>query len=474
MSDAELAFLSAVEQMELLRDGTVSSLELTEMYLDRIEEHNDRLGAYVTVAADHARATARAADDRRAARGDSDPDVPPLLGLPIAVKDLNDTAGIRTTHGTVEWSDRIPDTDDIVVARLRAAGCVFLGKTIVPEFGTLNVSEPPGYPPGRNPWDTGRSPGGSSGGSAAAAAAGLCAVAQGSDAGGSIRIPSSWSGCYGLKPSRGRVPWGPPPDPFLWTNGPIGRSVADAAAMLDVLQGARAGDPYTPAVPARRYTQEVGADSGRLRVAVHPHPGVEAGAVAQPNRSAVDDTASLLSDLGHDVVEAAPEWAFDPEVTLLSATMVAADEDAQAGVRPPEDTWDTWNQGLVGLARLQTSSQLAAAQQKAMVVTRDVASFFSDVDLLITPTVAQPPPEVGWVGSLRFEDFLELAAYTPFTGLWNLTGQPAASLPLALDDAGLPVGVQMIGAGGDEATILRVSARIEMERPWAHRRPPGV
>lgn len=474
MNDTDLAFLPAVEQATLLSDRSISSLELTEMYLRRIEQNNDRLGAYVTVAADQARIAARAADDRRASTARTEGPLPPLLGVPIALKDLNDTAGIRTTHGTAEWSDRIPDTDDPVVARLREAGCVFLGKTIVPEFGTLNVSEPPGYPPGRNPWDTGRSSGGSSGGSAAAVAAGLCAVAQGSDAGGSIRIPSSWSGCYGLKPTRGRVSWGPPPDPFLWINGPISRSVADAAAMLDVLQGARSGDLYTPTVPARPYVDEVGAEPGRLRIAVHPHPGVEAAAVAQPNRSAVDDTASLLSDLGHEVVEAAPEWAFDLEATLLSATIVAADEDAQAEVRPPEDTWDPWNQGLVGLARLQTASQLAAAEQKAMVVTRDVASFFSDVDLLITPTVAQPPPEVGWVGALQFEEFLELTAYTPFTGLWNLTGQPAASLPLALDDTGLPVGVQIVGAGGDEATILRVSAQIEKERPWADRRPPGV
>jgi amidase len=201
MEPRDLAFTSALEQAAMLRNGEISSRDLTEIYLDRIEALNPTISAYVTVAADAARESAARADEVRA----SDDDVPPFLGVPISIKDLSDTAGIRSTHGTAEWHDRIPEHDDEVVARCRAAGFVFLGKTIVPEFGPLNISEPPAYPPGRNPWNPELSCGGSSGGAAAALAAGLCAISHGSDGGGSIRNPSAWCGVVGLKPQRGRV-----------------------------------------------------------------------------------------------------------------------------------------------------------------------------------------------------------------------------------------------------------------------------
>ncbi len=469
MTDDDLAFTAAVEQAAMIRRREISSVELVECYLRRIEQHNDRLGAFVTVAADQALDAAHRAD--RMVGGEAD--LPPLLGVPVSVKDLNETAGIRTTHGTAEWADRVPDRDDAVVARMRRAGCVILGKTIVPEFGTLNVSEPPAYPPGRNPWAPEHSAGGSSGGAAAAASAGLCALSQGSDAGGSIRIPSAWSGCYGIKPSRGRVPWGPPPDPFLWVNGPITRTVADAAALLDALARPRRGDSYTPPAPARPFAAEVGADPGRLRIAVHPHPGRTTEQVAPAHRRAVEDVAVLLTELGHQVIENAPARAYADELMLLTASILAADEDAQTPTRPPEDTWDPWNRTLVGVARAQSATDLAGARQSALVATHEIAEFFSDHDLLVTPTVAQAPPAVGWARGLSFDDLLELAALTPFTGAWNLTGHPAASLPLATDGDGFPVGVQVIGAHGDEATVLRVSAQLEAARSWADRHPPG-
>ncbi len=238
MAPSELVFSSALEQAEMLERREVSSVELVECYLERIERLNPRLNSYITVASDHARAAARDADVRRAAGGE----VPRFLGVPISIKDLADTAGIVSTHGTAEWRDRLPDCDDAVVAKLRAAGFVFLGKTVVPEFGPLNISEAPGYPPGRNPWNPDLNCGGSSGGAAAALAAGMCPVSHGSDGGGSIRNPSSWCGVFGLKPQRGRISRAPHPQSMFSLDGPITRTVADAAALLDVMAGVVTGD----------------------------------------------------------------------------------------------------------------------------------------------------------------------------------------------------------------------------------------
>ncbi|HSC27476.1 MAG TPA: amidase, partial [Vicinamibacterales bacterium] len=230
--DNELAFTSALEQRDLVRRREVSPSELVELYLERIEQLNPQLDAFLTVATDHARAAARAAEKEFAASRDN-ADLPPFLGVPISIKDLNDTAGIRTTHATAAWRDRVPDEDDEVVARIRRAGFIILGKTNTPEFGSRAVTQSPAYPSGRNPWDVSRTCGGSSGGAGAAVAAGLGAVAQGSDGGGSIRIPSGWNGVFGIKPSRGRVSSAPGPQSWNATNGPIARTVADAAALLD-------------------------------------------------------------------------------------------------------------------------------------------------------------------------------------------------------------------------------------------------
>src|SRR5262249_45806080 len=230
-----------------------SSVELIDCYLARIEELNPVLNSYITVAADHARSAARAADERR---GGNDDDVPRFLGVPISVKDLADTAGIVSTHGRAEWRHPIPDHADAVVAKLRAAGFVFLGKTVVPEFGPLNISEPPAYPPGRNPWNPELNCGGSSGGAAAALVAGLCPASHGSDGGGSIRNPSSWCGTFGLKPQRGRVSHAPYPQGMFSIDGPITRTVADAGALLDVMSGYVTGDAWWAPPPERAFLDE--------------------------------------------------------------------------------------------------------------------------------------------------------------------------------------------------------------------------
>jgi amidase len=465
---SNLAFASALEQAALLARGEVTSLELVELYLGRIAALNPVLNSYITVAADFALDAARAADARRAGGGD----VPPFLGVPISIKDLADTAGIVSTHGTAEWRDRVPDRDDEVVAKLRAAGFVFLGKTVVPEFGPLNISEPPGYPPGRNPWDPELSSGGSSGGAAAALVAGMCAASHGSDGGGSIRNPSSWCGAFGLKPQRGRVSRAPHPQNMFSIDGPITRTVADAAALLDVMSGYVDGDAYWAPPPARPFADEVGADPGRLRVAFHAHPGVAADACAPANRRAAEDTAKLLAELGHEVEEAVPPGYADG-VATSAAALFAAEHAAAADLAPypPLDTLDPWMKTLVEMGRVVPAVEYVKALHEINDVSRRTVEFFDDHDLFVSPTLALPPPRVGSMTGAGIEEMLKFLALTPFTPLWNTTGQPAASLPLAHDEQGLPVGVQLVGRPAAEATIIRVCAQVEQAQPWRDRRP---
>src|SRR5438067_1694392 len=300
MTDTELAFASALEQAELVRTKQVTPVGLVELYATRIEKLNPELNAFVTLSLDRALDEAREAESHA-----GDDDIPPFYGVPISIKDLNDTAGIRTTQGSAAFAERVPDTDDDVVAALKRAGFIILGKTNTPEFGNGPWTEPLAFGPTRNPWDTERTPGGSSGGAAAALAAGLCPISQGSDGGGSIRIPASCCGLFGIKPSRGRVSHSPGAQSFLSQNGPIARSVADAAALLDVLAGYATGDAWYAPPPERPFADEVGRPPGRLRIAFTTRGEMDA-AVAPGNRQAVHETAKLLEELGHDVVEAAP------------------------------------------------------------------------------------------------------------------------------------------------------------------------
>lgn len=470
MDDRELAFTPAIDQAAMVRRKEVSPTELVECYLGRIEALDGDLNSYVTVAADFARSHAQAAE-ARLAKGDDD--LPPFLGVPISIKDLNDTAGIVSTHATAEWHDRVPEDDDEVVARVKQAGFVFLGKTITPEFGPLNISEPPAYPPGRNPWDPERSCGGSSGGAAAALAAGLCPISQGSDGGGSIRNPSSWCGVFGIKPSRGRVSAAPDAQQFFSINGPLARTVADGAALLDAMAGPATGDAWWAPPLARPLVEEVGAEPGALRVAFHEHPGVEPDACAPANRAAVRDTVQRLEELGHTVKEALPP-GYDEDVLLSSAMIFAADHAARADLEPypPLDTLDPWMKTMVEMGRGVPAHEYAKAMAGLQAMSRRTVAFFGEYDLFVSPTVAGPPPFVGSMAGAGMEDLMKFWALTPFTALWNTTGQPAVSLPLAHDDAGLPVGVQIVGRPAAEATLVRVSAQLESANPWIDRRPP--
>jgi amidase len=470
--DQELAFATALEQADLLRGRAVSPTELVELYLERIDRLNPSLGAYITVASDFARQRAKEAERELAAGEHS----PPFLGVPISIKDLNNTAGIRTTYATAAWKDRVPDYDDDTVARIKRAGFVIIGKTITPEFGLPNISEPPAYPPGRNPWNPELSCGGSSGGAASAIAAGLCPISQGSDGGGSIRNPSAWCGTVGLKPSRGRVSHAPQPNAIFSINGPLARTVADAAALLDVMSGYTNGDAFWAPPPDRPFADEAGVDPGRLRVAFHPHPGVEADACAPACAAAARDTAKLLEELGHHVEEATPP-VIDAE--LLTRVSLAFAVNFAAGSRspdalPPIETMAPWFQTMYLVGNSVSGIDYVAAMDAVYAESRRVIEWFEDYDVLVTPTVAQPPPPVGLLGPDT--DFMaevpRLFALTPFTAMWNNTGQPAISLPVAMDGDGLPVGVQIVGRPAAEATLVRVGAQVEAARPWRDRRPP--
>jgi amidase len=457
----DLAFMGATEQAELVRRREISPAALVETYLERIERLDPQLNAYVTVCADRALAAARTAEASNAKS--------PFHGVPISIKDLAETAGVRTTFSSRAYADFVPEYSVAVVHRLEDAGFVMLGKTNTPEFGSTAVTESELNGACRNPWDTTRTPGGSSGGAAAAVAAGLCPVGHGSDGGGSIRIPASCCGLFGIKPSRGRVS----PSPYgglegLSTNGPITRTVLDAAALLDVMAGYETGDPYWAPPPERLFAEEVRREPGRLRIAITATPGFDAP-VDAVCVAAVEDAAQLLADLGHDVEEATPEWHDERLLDLFARVW----QVSPALFARDLELLEPLNRVLAEEAARTSSVAYVEATAALRELARKVVAFWNDYDVVLTPTLAQPPVPIGsiLVGE-GWEQFHNAALFTPFTPIANVTGQPAVSLPLFWNGDGLPIGVHLIGRPADEATLFRVSAQLEQARPWRDRRPP--
>lgn len=459
----ELAFTPALELAERIRNGDVTSLELVEMYLERIERIDPTLNAYVTVDADGALSAAR--EERSG----------PFAGVPISIKDLTETAGLRTTLSTKALADNVPAFDTATVRRIRDAGFVVLGKTNTPEFGTIAMTESELNGACRNPWDTSRTPGGSSGGAAAATAAGLCPIAQASDGGGSIRIPASCCGLVGIKPSRGRVspaPWGSG-SLGLGTNGPIARTVRDAAALLDVLSGYETGDAFVAPAPERAFLAEAELEPGRLRVAFTTTPLVDVP-VDETCALAVLETAALLAELGHDVREATPPWN-DPD---LVEHFIRVWQVGPAAMGIDFDLLEPINRALAEDAVATPSPALTGSVYRLQAETRKLVAFWDDVDVLVTPTLALPPVPIGWTfedtGGDPHEAFMRQFLFTPFTAVFNVTGQPAMSLPLHRGADGLPIGVQFVGKPFAEATLVRLAAQLEQARPWIDYRPPLV
>ncbi|MDJ0344545.1 amidase [Streptomyces sp. H10-C2] len=473
---AQLHDLTAVEQAEAVRTGSVSPVELTEHYLDRIERLNESVGAYITVTPEVARKQAADAESEALSARREQRELPPLHGVPVPVKDLNFVAGVRCTLGSRAYADHVPDVDDHVVTKLREAGTILLGKTNTPEFGLPCYTENQLAPPARTPWDLERSAGGSSGGAAAAVASGLAPVAQGSDGGGSIRIPASVCGLFGIKPSRGRVSGGPVQHDVsgLSTSGPIARTVADAATLLDVLAGPMPGAPYgVPALPpGATFASYAGTEPGQLRVVALPTPPVPGVELHPDCRAAYDAAAELLRGLGHQVdemelpVDEGIRHAFGRAWGVMSTVYPVAPEH--------EELLMPLTRHLRERGGRVSGPEFAAALYSFRALGQLIAdALLSSYDVILTPTLAQPP---ALVGGLRNDadpaaEFEGLAAFTPFTPLYNATGQPAVSVPLHWTEAGLPIGVMFGGRYGDEATLIQLSAQLEAARPWAARRP---
>ncbi len=474
---AEPHDLTALEQADAIRTGTLSPVDLTEHYLERIDRLGATMGAFITLTPEIARdQAARAEREAFAARRDGR-DLPSLHGVPVPVKDLNYVAGVRCTMGSAAYADHVPNVDDHVVTKLREAGTVLLGKTNTPEFGLTSYTENRLAPPARTPWDLDRAAGGSSGGAAAAVSSGLAPLAHATDAAGSIRIPASVCGLFGIKPSRGRVSGGPVRHDVsgLATSGSLARTVADAAALLDVLAGAMPGDPYAaPSLPAgETFSDHVTRDPGRLRVAAMPDPPVPGVGVHPDCRAALDDAAGLLRELGHEVEEVAlpaDNGLRDAVVTMW---------EVMSTVYPIPPAREKLLMPLTRHLRERGTAVFAPRLAGALYAFRAIGQMIADTlltsyDVILSPTLAQPP---ALVGGLRDDsdpdaEFAGLMGFTPFTPVYNVTGQPAVSIPLHWTEAGLPIGVMLGGRYGDEATLISVSAQLEAARPWFARRPP--
>jgi amidase len=462
--------LTALEQAAAVKAREVSPVELVEHYLDRIDRHSDAVGAFVTVTAEAARAAARVAEQAVVAGVE----LPALAGVPIAIKDLNAVAGVPMTLGTAAFAPLRPDYDDHVVTRLRAAGTISLGKSATPEFGLPCYTEPDGMPPARTPWDLTRSAGGSSGGAGAAVAAGLVPFAQGSDGGGSVRIPASVCGLVGIKVSRGRISNGPLLGDVtgLGCNGPLARTVADAVAMLDAMAGPMPGDPHWAPPPAEPFAAAVGRDPGRLRIGRHRTPVIADTPVDGDCVTAWEETSSLLDSLGHDVEDIPSPFPPDLLPTFLvvwsaSAAAVPVPADAELRLRP----LTRW---LREQGRSASAADFVAAMHQLQQAARRAVTATTGYDAVLTPTLAQPPARVG---GLRDDadpatDFAAQGRFTPFTSAYNMTGQPAVSLPLSWTAAGLPIGVMLAGRPAGEATLISLAAQLEAASSWADWHPP--
>ena len=463
MDTEDICYMPAVELREHFRSDRLSPVEVTDAVLDRIDRLNPELTAFITVTHDRARVDARAAE---AAYRNGD--APPLAGIPTSIKDLVPTKGIRTTSGSLLHKDRVPDEDAPLVERLYRAGIVMLGKTNAPENGWKGDSGNLIVGPTHNPWQHGRTAGGSSGGAAAAVTAGLGALAQGGDGAGSIRIPAAFCGCFGLKPSFGLVPH-PSSSTMLTAHaGPITRTVRDAALMLDVLAGPDPRDRYTFPTPGG-FLERLDVDIAGLRVAWSPDLGY---ATVDPEVGQVAEAAARrFEELGCHVVEAHPDTAdpFPITDTLWCSTQASGHIDDLERVR---HLIDPGRLKLVERGQGITGQEFAQATIKRLEYYHAVREFMEDYDLLLTPALATTAFAAGddHPGTIDGKP-VNYLGWTGFSYQFNLTGQPAASVPCGFASNGLPVGLQIVGRWRDDMTVLRAAAAFEEMAPWHAERP---
>lgn len=493
MTHEEYLAHDATGLAERVRSGEVTATELLEIALGRIEALNPRVNAVVRLMEEDAR--------RDAAR----PPYGPFAGVPFLAKDLTSMyVGHPTSAGSSFLAEHLATWDSELATRVRATGVSVTGKTNTPEWGLQPVTEPKFWGACMNPWDSRLTPGGSSGGSGAAVASGMVPMAGGGDGGGSIRIPASCCGLFGLKPTRGRTPTGPKRGQ-LWRGATVEhvltRSVRDSAIMLDATHGPDAGAPFEIPPPERAYAEEVGAHPGRLRVAWTTEPTI--GSTVHPDCvAALHDAVALLEELGHEVVEAHPPIAGDAFakafLTIIAGELGTdlAEAGELIGRKPRRSDVEpaTWALGL--LAGALSATEFAGALRHLELVGRDVGVFFADYDIMLTPTLSTPPPAIGTVGPTKAEEaqlkfigmfgsgrlvkaagLIDQAAKTafdfiPWTAIYNATGHPAMSVPLFWNEAGLPIGVHFVGHFADEAKLLRLAGQLEEARPWFDRLPP--
>jgi amidase len=456
MDSDELAFAPAHRQAELLRAREVSARELCDLHLERIERLQPRLNAYRIVLGDQARAAADAAQ-RRLDGGDAGP----LTGVPVALKDNVDLAGELTTHGTSAYGE--PAREDAeIVRRIKAAGMVILGKTLLPELAVHPFTESETWGPTRNPWDPARTAGGSSGGAGAAVAAGMAAIGHATDGGGSIRLPAAYGGLFGLKVQRDRVSLAPGREHWhgLSVANCVTRSVLDSALFLDAV----ADDPH----PA--FAAAAAGVPGLLRIGVTTRP-FQPGRVDPEVRAAVRETAELLGSLGHQVRRATVDWGVIP-ATFVPRFLRGASDEAAGLARP--DRLEARTKTIVRMGGWVPDAVLARARREGDRAEERLNRVFADLDVLLTPVAPYPAEPVGkWAGRGAVATINRSAWGVVFTAPWNVAGNPAAAVPAGWHADGLPRSVMVVGRRGDEETVLRVAAQLERERPWAARRPPA-
>ena len=472
MADSDLMLRSAIELAGMVRSGEISARELVEASLERIEELNPALNAFVDIDAERALAAADAVkpgDER------------PFAGVPTAIKNNRPVQGLRLTYGCPLMAQNMCDYDHNITRRLKEAGFVIVGTTTLPEYGILPTSEARIFGPTRNPWDLQRTPGGSSGGAAAAVASGMLPVAHGNDGGGSVRIPAACCGLVGLKPSRGRISAAPElGDSSLGIDGMLTRTVADTAAILDVLAGYELGDATWAPDPPEPFARSAAGDPGRLRIAATTLPPIPDTAVDPMCARAVQDAAELLRSLGHEVEEVDPPWQADGLQQLFGAVfsnhiaLSIAYSGMVAGRTPTADDMEPMSWAIYSMIEKLNAVQGMGAAVQLQAFARRLITFLAPYDALLTPALAERPLPLGTLDTSAPEPmstFTRSGLFTPFTPVVNATGQPGISVPLFEGEDGLPLGVQLIGRPAGEGQLLALAAQLEAARPWAERRP---
>lgn len=460
----DLAFVSALELAQKIRQREISPLELTQFFLNRIEQYDSRLGSFFHVAAEMAIADAREKTEKLATLSDLN-QLPPFFGVPTAIKDLNSVMGMPVTYGVAALKDNIGLYDDGVVSRMKQAGFVILGKTATSELGSFPYTETPNFLPTRNPWHLDYTAGGSSGGSAAAVAAGLCPIAQGSDGGGSVRGPAACCGLVGIKPSRGRVSLAPVGEfqSGIAAIGPLARTVADAAALLDVMSGYITGDPYWLPDPEIPFVEAVGQSIPQLRIAfaygVPPFADTDAA-----GKLGVDTTVRYLESLGHQIESVCfdGQGLVEPFTKIWQSGVVAAGLPLE--LLSPVNRW-------LGEQSLSAGDYLQATRQMH-VISRQIVGFFTEFDILVLPVYGHQPIKIGeWADLDSAETIQKIIEWVSPCPPCNASGLPAIALPVGWDEIGLPIGVQLIGKPADEATLIALAAQLEAMTPERSRRP---